>query len=256
MTLLDLFFPKRCFGCGRIGVYFCTSCRSDIGIIEQSETICPVCEQPAIAGATHPRCQTRYTIDGLTSFFHYDGIIRKAVKALKYRYVSDLVQEFIALIPPVSFLFLTKQLSTKLLSSLVIPIPLHPSRQRHRGFNQAELLGRLLADRLEIPIRTRVLERVRKTVPQVEVKDREKRLKNMKGVFRIAEAASFADPRSAEGFGEARVATKAESEGRQFNNGAIFLFDDVFTTGATLRSAATALKHSGVKFVWGITMAR
>jgi len=115
---------------------------------------------------------------------------------------------------------------------MLIPIPLHPSRYRDRGFNQAEVLGRILADRLHIPIRTDILKRVIKTTPQVEMKDRKERLKNMKNVFSIHNS-KFVIP-----------------------NSTIILFDDVFTTGATMRAAGETLKRAGAKSVWAVTMAR
>lgn len=230
MNILDFLFPRRCLGCGKIKKYFCDRCKLTIKIIGENEAICPVCEKPAIDGATHPGCQTRYALDGLTSFFRYDGAIRKAVKAIKYRFVSDLAQEFVGLIPPVSLNQLTinhSQLST------LCPIPLHPSRLRFRGFNQAELLAGILAKRVNVPIRKDILKRIKHTVPQVEMKEREKRLKNMEHVFAINNTTI-----------------------QQSNNLTIFLFDDVFTTGATLRSAANVLKRAGVKKIWGITLAR
>ncbi len=170
-------------------------------------------------------CKTRYTIDGLTSFFHYDSIIQKAIKALKYRFVSDLATEFVSLIPQSSFSLFPK-------ASVLAPIPLHSARLRHRGFNQAELLGSLIVQRLKIPIRTDIIKRTRSTTPQVEMKDREDRLKNMSDVF-------------------SSLNSKLEAI-----SSTIFLFDDVFTTGATMRAAANTLKREGAAFVWGITMAR
>ncbi|MBU2459605.1 ComF family protein [Patescibacteria group bacterium] len=226
MQLLDLFFPKRCIGCDKIGRYFCERCKLRIRVIGEREAICPVCEKPAIGGAIHPRCKSRYSIDGLTSFFRYDGPVRKAIKTVKYRLVSDLVFEFIDLIPQ----FAIRQLDN---SQLLVPIPLHSSRLRERGFNQAAILGKLIADKINIPLRTDILKRVRKTTPQVEMKKRDDRLKNMGNVFVVNNIAI-----------------------QQYNNSAIFLFDDVFTTGATMRAAANILKRSGVKFVWGVTIAR
>lgn len=133
------------------------------------------------------------------------------MKAIKYRHISDLAEEFVNLIPAIP-----------LPSGTLIPIPLHPSRFRERGFNQAEELGKLL----HIPMRTDMLRRTKATKPQAEMKRRE-RLVNMHNVF-IA-------------------------------NGAIdkvLLFDDVFTTGTTMRAASAALKRAGVKQVWGVSMAR
>jgi ComF family protein len=202
---------------------------------------CPICEHPAIDGATHPKCQTSYTIDGLTSFFRYDGIVKKAIKKIKYRYVSDIVSELISCTPTSSFSILTKLLSSKPLSFFFVPIPLHPSRFRNRGFNQAEVIAQALNKRLNIPVKTDVLIRIKKTTPQVEMKKREERLKNMKDVFAVS-------------FPELKKFQFRECERKDHR--AILLIDDVFTTGATLRSAASILKHAGVKFVWGITLAQ
>lgn len=228
MNILDLIFPRRCVSCGKIGEYFCQKCAAKIEFTAYK--ICPVCGRHAIDGVTHPRCQTRYTLDGLTSFFLYDGIIRKAIKAIKYRFVSDLAKELIDLIPQNSFSRLTMYQSNNL--TMLLPIPLYPSRLRFRGFNQAEVLGRILSERLDIPMRTDILKRIRKTVPQVEVKDRKKRLLNMENVFAANQSAI-----------------------QQCDNVTILLFDDVFTTGATLRTAANILKRTGVKKVWGIVLA-
>lgn len=217
MNLFDFIFPKRCVNCGRIGKYFCVACRAKIRVIQPNEPICPMCGRLALDGVTHPRCRTQYSLDGLTSFFHYDGTARKAIKAIKYRLVSDLAEEFISLVPKFS---LPK-------SSLLIPIPLHSARYRARGFNQAEVLGTILAKRLNIPVRTDILRRVKETVPQVEMKKRDDRLKNMEYVFSCNHV-----------------------------SGNVILFDDVFTTGATMRSAANVLKRAGAAHVWAVTMAR
>lgn len=228
MSVFDLFFPKRCLGCGKIGRYFCDVCRRPIHSVLLNEAICPVCEKPAIDGATHPRCRTRYSPDGLTSFFHYDGMIRKAVKTLKYRLVSDLTAEFISLIPTSTLSQCTMHHSS---FNALVPIPLHRMRLMERGFNQAEVLGKVLAVRLHMPMRTDMLRRTKKTIAQVEMNKREDRLRNMAAVFSVDRNVSL---RGAD----------------------IILFDDVFTTGATMRSAANVLKRHGVTCVWGVTMAR
>ncbi len=238
MNILDILFPKRCLTCGRFGKYFCDRCAETIKTIESRDTICPVCERSAIGGVTHPRCVMRYSLDGLTSIFRYDGIIREAVKTLKYRLVTDLAKEFVSLIPVSFFDEVTKYRTNEGMHQSVrpeaslIPIPLHSSRFRDRGFNQTEVLGRLLADRLQIPMRTDILKRVIKTTPQVEMKDRKERLKNMKNVFSIHNSKFI------------------------IHNSTMLLFDDVFTTGATMRAAGETLKRAGAKVVWAITMAR
>ena len=231
MNLLDVLIPKRCVGCGKIGKYFCDRCRAEIRIIPSNEAICPVCEKPAIGGYTHPRCQTRYAPDGLTSFFHYSGPVRKAIKVVKYRLVSDIAEEFIDLIHRGTISEITKPISSEL--TIIIPIPLHSKRLRDRGFNQAEVLGKMLSTRLHIPMRIDILRRVRETTPQVAMRKRVDRLKNMEGVFGC----------------NAQALTHRRLD-------AVILFDDVFTTGATMRVAANVLKRNGVKFIWGVTIAR
>ena len=232
MNFLDVLFPRRCLGCGKLGAYFCPKCTASIRMVAVNESICPICEKPAIDGATHPRCRSRYTIDGLTSFFHYEKAVRKAIRTMKYQYVSDLANELVGLVPADSLVFLTKLLSARRQNSFLIPLPLHPSRLRWRGFNQTQVLGRYLSQRLGISMRPDTLKRIRSTTPQVEVKNRQRRLKNMEGVFCVN--ASAKDTLRLSGL----------------------VFDDVFTTGATLRSAASVLKRAGVPFVWGVTMAR
>jgi ComF family protein len=226
--IFDLIFPKRCVGCGSIGKYFCDRCRLTVRLIRPNESICPVCEKPAIGGETHPRCRTRYTIDGLTSFFRYDGVVKKAIKSIKYRFVSDLASEFVSLVPSPLMHELTSTRSNDL---AIIPVPLHPSRFRERGFNQADVLGTFIAKRLNVLMIKDILVRTKKTLPQVQVKERKERLKNMERVFAFSNRAI-----------------------QQCNN--CIIFDDVFTTGATMRAAAGVLKRHGVQSVWGVTMAR
>ncbi len=225
MHILDIIFPKRCVGCGTVGGYFCQKCRMSMRVVAETEAICPVCEKLAIGGATHPRCCSKYALDGLTSFFRYDSAVRKAIKSIKYRYVWDLAGEFISLIP--ASILAQCTFPEK---SIFVPIPLHLNRYRRRGFNQAEVLGKVLAKRLDIPMKPDMIRRIKETLPQVEMKDRIERLKNMEKVFSV--------------------------DKQKLSSAHILLFDDVFTTGATMRSAANVLKRSGASFVWAVTMAR
>lgn len=230
MNLLDFIFPKRCVGCGRFGNYFCQSCRLSIRPIHQSETICPVCERSSIAGYTHPNCRTRYTLDGLTSLFHYKGVMGSAVRTIKYRFAFDISKELVSLIEDT---FLEDIPQHTAVNSVFVPIPLHKNRLHERGFNQAELLGTLVASRLKVLMYTDILFRTRETLPQVEMKHKKDRLQNMHGVFELN--------------------SKTQHVVR---NKYVILFDDVFTTGATMAEAASVLKHAGVTRVWAVTMAR
>lgn len=228
MAVLDYIFPKRCLGCGSVGTYFCSGCRKRVRDIPSNEMICPVCERPAIDGATHPRCRTRYSLDGLTSFFRYDDVVKKAITSFKYRGVFDLATAFISLVPS-GYSGLPAILGRE--DVMLVPIPLHLHRQRTRGFNQAEILGSLLAQRLHIKMHTGILRRIADTPPQVTMRERSARLINLQRAF------------------------MCEKQGlERWNN--IILLDDVYTTGATMRSAGNTLKRAGARFVWAVTMAR
>ena len=234
MHFLDLIFPKFCIGCGKWGAYICASCKRTLKLLPYLK--CPVCEKPAVAGMTHPRCQTKYSLDGLTSFFRYDGVVKTAIKKIKYGRASDISGELVGCIPDSSLLTIQQLRTTnhELRTLSLVPIPLHRSRFNDRGFNQAEKIARELGKKLDIPVNTQLLIRTKKTTPQVEMKDRVKRLANMKDVFSVRNNVSIL----------------------RCNDLAIFLIDDVFTTGATLHSAASVLKHAGAPFVWGLTIAQ
>lgn len=230
MNILDFLFPRKCLGCGRTGSYFCSHCLNFVS--QDREEICPVCERPSIGGFTHPRCRTNTSLDGLTSVFTYKGIIKKAITKLKYRFVTDLAEDLIEL-------FLSFCGENKTFSHLcqkedlfLAPIPLHPAREKWRGFNQAGLLGRMIAENLGIGFAPDLVKRIKNTKPQIQLKEKERK-NNIKDAFQIAPNSQFMIPDS------------------QF-----FLFDDVWTSGATLREAAKTLKKAGGKFVWGLTLAR
>ena len=102
-------------------------------------------------------------------------------------------------------------------ADLLIPIPLHQSRMRARGYNQAEILAKTISDLTGISYDTEVLFRVKKTVAQKE-NDNRQRYRNIRGAF------------------EARKDVKGKN---------IFLIDDIYTTGSTLDEAAKMLKKAG-----------
>lgn len=114
--------------------------------------------------------------------------------------------------------------------ALIIPVPLHPSRERMRGFNQARLIAYVLGEKLELSVRRDILKKIKKTRPQMEL-PREERLKNILEAFAVSDTAAV-------------------------RNQTCILVDDVKTTGATLESATRALKRAGAKRVWALTVAR
>ena len=107
--------------------------------------------------------------------------------------------------------------------NLVIPFPLHRSRDRERGFNQAELI----AAQLGLPVATRILKR-RKNTPSQTGLSRNQRKRNLSSAFEVM----------------------SEVKGR------VIVVDDVYTTGSTMNEIARTLKRSGAERVEVFTVAR
>jgi len=114
----------------------------------------------------------------------------------------------------------------------VLPVPLAPSRERERGFNQSERLARALAERWGLPAWCDVLERARATQTQTRLTP-EERLANVSGAFRVRECAR-----------------------QTLRNAHVVLVDDVVTTAATLNACAAALIAGGARIVSYATFGR
>lgn len=114
-----------------------------------------------------------------------------------------------------------KELNLKSEKYLIVPIPLHPSKERQRGFNQSEILSGIAAGYLESPV-SRLLIRTKKTKSQIDL-PQELRAENMKNAFQI-------------NTGELPL-----------TNQSVILVDDVYTSGATVREAVKTLRKAGVK---------
>ncbi len=221
-ALLDLVLPPHCAACGEVGAGLCRACVAQIRWIDTDA--CRCCGQPLAQGqgTRCPACwRAPLAIDGIVTAAEYSGPVRAAVLRFKYRYRRDLARalEEVLLrgatrLPP---------------ADLVIPVPLHPMRQRVRGFNQAEGLARALAHHLGCRYDGRALVRVRLTPPQAGLSRLERR-RNLADAFR-------ADP--------PRVAGQR-----------IVVVDDVCTTGSTLEACAAALRAAGAIEVWGCAIAR
>src|SRR3990172_11438525 len=178
MSLLDLIFPKRCVVCGRFGNYLCDK---DEKKVTSAKSFCPMCLKPAIGGTTHPKCKGKLSLDGLICLFDYSTPIKEIINELKYRFVRDL-QEVVR-----AQLKKSKRLEQLDLSSFtLIPIPLSSSRKNWRGFNQTEILGKLVAQKLKAPFASDILARTKDTKPQVKLL-RKERIRQAKGAFQVVD---------------------------------------------------------------------
>ena len=168
--LKDFVFPKKCVGCNEWGDYLCSNC---INFIKTNDnTICPACYNPSIYGLTHPGCLWKhsYGLNGLTSIFEYKGVVKSVITKLKYRFVTDLGETILEMF--LSFCgedkAFTKFVRQK--NVCLVPIPLHWTRKNWRGFNQAELLGEMIAKKLGIDFLADLLIRTKNTKPQSKLK--------------------------------------------------------------------------------------
>ncbi len=224
--ILDLLFPKTCLGCGRSGSYICSECISKVRL---AQPICPYCERASIDGLTHVRCQKKFGLNGLVSIWEYEGVIRKAILALKYKYATEITQLLKELIVEQfqnsNFKYQISNLGT------LSPIPLHWHRQNVRGFNQSIEIGKSISEAMNWKFLPDLLIKKQSTISQAELSGDDRR-QNLRGVFALNPDSKFQIPDS------------------------IIIFDDVFTTGSTLREAAKVLKRAGVQKVWGLTIAR
>lgn len=224
MDVLNFFFPKGCIGCKRIGLYLCDSCFARVDL--SPELICAVCSKPAISGLTHPLCQRKYEIDGVFAAVVYKGVVKKLLYQFKFSpFLSDLTpllgniiyEGFIQHEP---FVKIDKK------NALLVPIPLSTQKIKQRGYNQAELLAKYLSKKFLIPTQN-LLIRIKNTNPQSKLSRNEREI-NIHGAFVLKSPIPI---------------------------DTVFLVDDIVTSGVTLNEAAKVLKKSGVKRVYGVTLA-
>lgn len=223
--IIDFLFPVECLGCGSCGKYICDDCLSKV---KRAKQVCIECGKPSIDGFVHTKCKRPWGLDGVFSAWGYEGVIRKSILKLKYNFAYSIAKELAENMARYIYEEFTPLAST----TLLVPIPLHRSRSNWRGFNQTEEIGKIVCKNLGWGFNCEILVRERKSIPQVELRGDERK-ENIKGVF---------------GFN------------KNFNSivksqKSIVLFDDVLTTGATIKEAGKVIKRNGARSVWGLTIA-
>lgn len=202
--LLDLLFPPCCLQCKRIGSYLCSQCQ-----YEQRYYTQPI-----------PIEIENASLDQLFACCTYATGARKLITCFKYKSAYSLTQTLVQLM--VGHIPFPDDID------LFTAIPLHPTRQNMRGFNQAELLAKQLAKWLQIPYQPTLIRTIA-TSPQAQL-DRQERLVHLIDAFAIINP-------------------------EQIVGKTIALIDDVTTTGTTLNEAAKVLKAHGAFKVYGVVFA-
>ncbi len=215
---IDLVYPKRCSGCERRGSWVCDVCSGQLHQFDRPW--CARCGVPERYG----RCACESTpeiLEQVRSVGPFDGWIRGAVIQFKYHgewartdHLAEPLARIIADLQPFDVL---------------IPVPLHPARLRHRGFNQSLLIAERAAAHLGVEVQDGLI-RTRRTDAQVTLGS-DQRLANVFGAFAVRRSTAF-------------------------RGLSVVLIDDVITTGSTLSACAEALSIGGASVVKAATIAR
>ena len=144
------------------------------------------------------------------------------VYGMKYRNLRSLA-------PTMGRLMAAHREQDRIPADALVAVPLHPRRERDRGYNQSALLAREVSRWTGISVETGLLRRTRDTAPQVSMASHEERRENIEGAFECAGGV----------------------EGLR-----VLLIDDVVTTGSTMSACAGPLKAAGAASVWGLALAR
>jgi competence protein ComFC len=222
-ALLDLLFPPCCVGCQQGGDWLCARCLSAAEVI--TPPLCTRCGMPHDAEAARCALPATSPLNGLLACAFHTGPVREAIHQLKYADLQRLavplgkwMAERWSLLAPGGWA-----------ADIVVPVPLHPRRERRRGYNQSALLAREFGASIGLPVVTDVLVRARATRPQVGLPAQERAV-NVRDAF---------------------ACTANSLTGKR-----VLLVDDVCTTGNTLTAACQALCAAGASSVWAYCLAR
>ena len=225
MSFLDWIYPPRCMACRTLFApvhneepkYICHNCEPLL--VKVPDPRCTFCGYPTTAFSDS--CITckdeNFLFKSHRALFIYDGVLRELILDIKFRSrrrtAIGLGLIFAKAVQDWDFIK----------CDYLVPVPLHFSKKRSRGFNQAEVLAQPLAEALDIPLACNMLKRVKKTAPQMGLSG-PAREQNLFGAFII-------NP-------------KRYEAGRR-----ILLVDDIFTSGATMNACAKILLENGAKEV-------
>lgn len=223
--ILSALYPGNCLLCGAKSGEVHNICRDCLHELPYNRNHCNQCALPLTA-ATHQQalcgqCQKQTPVYGrILSPFHYDAPIDQLISRFKFngklhtgRLLSSLLGNFI------------EQQQIRL-PELIVPVPLHSTRLRKRGYNQSLELARPLSHRFNIPLNYSCCRRIKPTAPQSNL-ERSERRRNIRGAFEVTTGLQGAH---------------------------IALVDDVVTTGSTVSELAREFKRAGARRVdvWAI----
>ncbi|MCD4811086.1 hypothetical protein K8R14_00560 [bacterium] len=219
--MLDFLFPTYCVNCGSIGNYLCPLC---IKKLKSTLPECYVCRKLSSGYTTHENCN-KEDLDKVFVGWEYGNISKKILSQYKYRYAYKLSAILSSLL--ITRLEITGFAKNITSQTLLIPIPLHSSHEKERGFNQSSLLATNISNYYKCRIDSNILKRIGgdKHQSQQSLRDRGYLEKD---IFKI-------------------------NNGKKMVGEDIILIDDVISTGTTLNRACHSLKGN---HIYAITLFR
>lgn len=231
-TVKDYLFPIFCLECQNEGQWWCEKCLKKYLVI--GVYYCPVCHVSNNNGQPCNHCKAASPLNGVAAFLDYNeqAVIGQLIKQFKYNFAFDIMTTWEKMVD-LFFPEIISHMNIEVDAITVIPIPLHISRERERGFNQANLVAQLVYKKLntlkQTDFNNKSFQRQKKTNQQAKL-NRLDRFNNLKGAFVWSGQKSV--PKN------------------------ILLIDDVYTSGATMQECARILKKLGAQKVYGFTLAR
>lgn len=214
--LMRIIYPARCIGCGKLlaidgDKWLCTDCTEDF--TEHKGLRCLVCGRPTDHKGKCSDCRSgSIYFDKGYCILEYKDAVRNAILKFKYKYKSGYAKYFGSLLSDYA------KRNIELKYDYVTAVPLHKKRLRERGYNQSELIAKILAKNMGVAYKE-LLVRQKPTLPQNRL-NKKQRQDNIKNAFIPAKGADI--------------------EGRS-----ILMVDDIFTTGTTMNECAKILKRQG-----------
>ncbi len=228
--IIDYLFPALCIVCDkprpRGEKWLCRECEAALIKNNRYRDPCPRCAANRTLGPCECRPDIDFPFDRAYSLFDFDDPVRSVLHHVKYAGKKHLAFDLARRFSPLAQQDFFEGIDG------VVAVPLHASRRRKRGYNQADYLARGLAEGRGLPLIEGVLTRVRKTATQTTL-NRPARRKNMKGAFAVPAGAL-----------------------ERIRGATLLLIDDVMTTGSTTGEAAKALIRAGAASVRVLSFAR
>ncbi|MBU2101690.1 ComF family protein [Patescibacteria group bacterium] len=203
---LDILFPQICLNCKTFlegaenkNNLLCHDCLKSIAFFKTSFRLSPECRLFALGP-------------------YEDVVLKKLIHHFKYKSFRNALTP----IEPFINIYLEDLVEGTLNSyCIVVPIPLHKTRLRERGFNQSLLIAEIIGEKLNLKVVPEALKRIKNTKHQTEIQDDIRRKKNVLNCFAIDE--------------------------KSVRNKSVLLVDDVYTSGATINEAVKMFRHAGAK---------